>query len=70
MAEWFCGSINYHHVHHLAPNIPNYRLREAHLAIPMFRQVQPLSMKAILSAWRMRLVDEETGRWVDFPRRG
>lgn len=66
--EWWCGSINYHHIHHLAPKIPNYRLREAHHAIPMFRQVQPLSWRDIRSSWRCRLVDESTGRWVDIPR--
>jgi acyl-lipid omega-6 desaturase (Delta-12 desaturase) len=24
---WFSGNIGYHHVHHLGPKIPNYRLR-------------------------------------------
>lgn len=65
--EWFMGSINYHHIHHLVPKIPNYRLREAHHAIPLFRDTPPLSWKQIRSSWRLRLVDEETKRWVDFP---
>ena len=25
--RWFAGNIGYHHVHHLNPRIPNYRLR-------------------------------------------
>ena len=24
--RWFSGNIGYHHIHHLAPQIPNYRL--------------------------------------------
>src|SRR3546814_9982110 len=26
--HWFTGNIGYHHIHHLASRIPNYRLRE------------------------------------------
>jgi len=68
VTEWFAGYINYHHIHHLAPKVPNYRLREAHNAVPMFRNVEPLRLSKIATAWRLRLVDEETSRWVDFPK--
>ena len=29
--HWFTGNIGFHHIHHLASKIPNYRLREAFL---------------------------------------
>ena len=29
IVHWFTGNIGYHHIHHLAPRIPNYRLRAA-----------------------------------------
>ena len=28
--RWFTGSIGLHHVHHVAPRIPNYRLQSCH----------------------------------------
>ncbi len=66
--EWFSGSINYHHIHHLVPKVPCYRLREAHEAIPAFNSVEPLSWDQIAGSWRLRLVDETTMKWVDFPK--
>ena len=27
--QWFTGNIGFHHVHHLLPRVPNYRLRRA-----------------------------------------
>jgi len=67
--EWFAGYINYHHIHHLVPKVPNYKLREAHYAIPAFEAVQPLTWRQILGSWKLRLVDEETLQWVDFPKK-
>ena len=32
--HWFTGNIGYHHIHHLAPRIPNYRLRAAFESSP------------------------------------
>ena len=69
VAEWFAGYINYHHIHHLAPKIPNYRLREAHEAVPLFNQVRSLTWIEILKSWRLRLVDEKTHLWSDYPGR-
>ncbi len=66
--EWFAGYINYHHIHHLVPKVPNYKLREAHCAVDTFRAVQPLTTSQILNSWRFRLVDEDSLQWVDFTR--
>ena len=68
VAEWFVGAINYHHIHHLAPNVPNYRLKEVHEKIPLFRNVPPLTLKQIFGSWRLRLVDEKTCQWSDYPK--
>jgi omega-6 fatty acid desaturase (delta-12 desaturase) len=65
--EYFVGSINYHHIHHLAPKVPNYRLREAHYAVDMFRAVKPITWKQIRESWRLRIVDEKTNMWTDYP---
>lgn len=67
IAQWFAGNINFHHVHHLAPNIPNYNLQGAHESIPMFRDVEPLTIRDTLPNWRLRLIDQDQCKWVDFP---
>ena len=68
ITEWFAGAINYHHIHHLVPLIPNYRLKEAHNNIPMFKAIKPLTLKQILGSWKLRLVDEKTCEWENFPK--
>jgi omega-6 fatty acid desaturase (delta-12 desaturase) len=65
--EWFAGAINYHHIHHLVPKIPCYRLRAAHQQIPEFNRIKPLTWRQILGSWRLRLVDEDEMAWCDFP---
>ena len=30
--QWFSGNIGFHHIHHLLPRVPNYRLEECHNA--------------------------------------
>jgi acyl-lipid omega-6 desaturase (Delta-12 desaturase) len=32
LLQWCTGSIGFHHLHHLAPRVPNYRLEECHRA--------------------------------------
>ncbi len=31
--QWFSGNIGFHHIHHLAPRVPNYNLERCHEAI-------------------------------------
>jgi hypothetical protein len=35
--RWFTGRLGFHHVHHLAPRVPNYRLEDCHGAHPGLR---------------------------------
>lgn len=67
VTQWFAGNINFHHIHHLAPKIPNYRLQEAHENIPMFNAVKPLTVWKAMTYWNLRLVDEKNCEWSDFP---
>jgi omega-6 fatty acid desaturase (delta-12 desaturase) len=66
--HWFTGNIGYHHIHHLAPRIPNYRLREAFESHPLLRHAPRLTVKSSLRCARMKLWDEEQGRMIGFPR--
>lgn len=65
--HWFTGNIGYHHIHHLAPRIPNYRLRAAFESSPLLRRAPRLTLRTSLACARMKLWDEEQGRMVGFP---
>ena len=70
--QFFTGNIGLHHVHHLNARIPNYNLRRAHAASPMFASVPTLSLWSGLRSVRFKLWDEHAGRLVTFAqaRRG
>jgi acyl-lipid omega-6 desaturase (Delta-12 desaturase) len=65
--RWFSGNIGYHHVHHLAPRIPNYRLKECCDAIPALRAKPPLTIRQSLAGIRLKLWDEDRHELVGFP---
>ena len=65
--RWFSGNIGYHHVHHLVPRVPNYRLRACHEACAdLFGGARVLRLREALRAPGFTLWDEETGRLVPF----
>jgi len=65
--HWFSGNIGFHHLHHLASRIPNYRLREAFESHPRLRTAPRLTLRASLGSARLRLWDEDAQRLVPFP---
>ena len=68
--QWFSGNIGFHHVHHLMPRVPNYRLQAAHRAEPAFAaNVTGLTLWQALQAPHFTLWDEARGAMVRFPRR-
>jgi omega-6 fatty acid desaturase (delta-12 desaturase) len=66
VAQFFTGNIGFHHVHHLNARIPNYNLRRAHEANPIFEGVPTLSFWDGLRAVRLKLWDEDRHRLVSF----
>lgn len=64
--QWFTGNIGFHHVHHLNPRVPNYRLQECHESIDVLRGVPKLSFRDGLLASRFVLWDEDRNRMVTF----
>ncbi len=67
--QWLTGNIGFHHVHHLNPTIPFYRLPEAMAAIPELQQASAtrLTPKDIAANFRMKLWDPDQQRMVGFP---
>jgi len=64
--HWLTGNIGFHHIHHLNPRVPNYRLRAAHDAVHALWPVAPLSLRGGLAAPWLTLWDEEKERLVSF----
>ncbi len=64
--QWFTGNIGFHHVHHLNPRVPNYRLQQCHERITSRFDVPTLSFWEGLRALRFALWDEERGRMATF----
>lgn len=64
--QWFTGNIGLHHVHHLAPKVPNYRLEAAHESHEMFRLAPVLGMTDAVKVLRLALYDEDTKKLVTF----
>jgi omega-6 fatty acid desaturase (delta-12 desaturase) len=64
--HWLTGNIGFHHVHHLNPRVPNYRLSACHDAVNALHPVRGLSLLNGLRAPRLTLWDEARGRLVRF----
>jgi omega-6 fatty acid desaturase (delta-12 desaturase) len=65
--QWFSGNIGFHHIHHLSPRIPNYRLEQCHRSEPLFRTVKPVTLLSSLKCFNFRLWDERRRRMVGYP---
>jgi acyl-lipid omega-6 desaturase (Delta-12 desaturase) len=64
--RWFTGNIGLHHVHHLAPRIPNYRLQRCHDENPLFQTAPVVTPRSGMAALRLALWDEDQRRLVRF----
>ncbi len=65
---WFTGYIGYHHIHHLSPLVPSYRLVECHRSTALFNSVRHISFRDGFSCARLALWDEDTRRLVRWPQ--
>jgi omega-6 fatty acid desaturase (delta-12 desaturase) len=64
--HWLTGNIGYHHIHHLASLIPNYRLARCFHENPALQRVTRLTLGQALRCLRLKLWDEETRTLVGF----
>jgi omega-6 fatty acid desaturase (delta-12 desaturase) len=72
---WFTGDIGVHHVHHLSPRIPNYRLRRCHEENALFHGVTTITLRDSWRLLQLSLWDETRECLVSFdagfePHRG
>ncbi len=67
--QWFSASISLHHVHHLNPGIPNYRLQACHDACGVVTGAATvLTLNQVFAASRYILWDEDLLCMVPLPR--
>ena len=64
--QWFTGNIGFHHIHHLSPRIPNYRLEQCHQENELFQRVVQLTLRSSLSTVSLALWDEDRQRLITF----
>ena len=64
--NWLTASIGFHHIHHLASRIPNYRLRACFEEIPELHRARRVTLWRSLNAARLALWDEEAQKLVSF----
>nr|WP_263326482.1 fatty acid desaturase [Neobacillus sp. Marseille-Q6967] len=66
LLQFLTGNIGYHHVHHLSPRVPNYKLEEAHNQSAPLQNVPTITLATSLQSLRFRLWDEKTKNFVSF----
>lgn len=66
LLHWMTGNIGFHHIHHLSPRVPNYRLAACHHSNPILRPAGALSLRRALAGSNLVLWDERAGRLIRF----
>jgi len=64
--QWFTGNIGFHHIHHLSPKIPNYKLPSCYKENSVFQEVKPVTFFSSLRSLKLRLWDEKRKKLVGF----
>ncbi len=64
--HWFTGNIGFHHIHHLASRIPNYRLSRCFREVKELHHVTRLSLWESLHCARLKLWDPDADRLISF----
>lgn len=66
--QWFTGNIGFHHIHHLLPRVPNYKLEACHEALlARGTKFHTLTLRDAWRAPRFVLWDEAAKEMVPFP---
>lgn len=66
LLQFLTGNIGFHHIHHLSPRVPNYRLEKAHYNTDALQHVPTITLATSLQSLRFRLWDEEKKNFVTF----
>lgn len=64
--QWLTGNIGFHHVHHLSPRVPNYKLEIVHNNTEPLQNVPTITLARSFKSLKFRLWDEEGKKFVGF----
>lgn len=64
--QWFTGNIGFHHIHHLSPRIPNYKLEQCFKDNDELQNVTTLTLGSSVKTINLTLWDEEEKRLITF----
>ncbi|WP_100402798.1 fatty acid desaturase [Bacillus sp. FJAT-42315] len=64
--QWLTGNIGFHHVHHLSPRVPNYKLEEAHNETKPLQNVPTVTLATSLTSLKFRLWDDKNDQFIGF----
>lgn len=64
--HWFTGNIGFHHIHHLAPKVPNYNLKACHESNPLFDKSPKIGVFQSFGLLGVQLYDEKEHRMVNW----
>jgi omega-6 fatty acid desaturase (delta-12 desaturase) len=64
--HWGSANIGYHHIHHLNPRVPNYRLPKCHAENDEFLAALHLGLRESIGTARLALWDEVRERLITF----
>ncbi len=67
LLQWFTGNIGFHHIHHLSPTVPNYKLEKCHKDNPVFeREVYTLTLLNCWETMRLKFWDKDLKRMITY----
>jgi omega-6 fatty acid desaturase (delta-12 desaturase) len=64
--QWFTGNVCIHHIHHLCPAIPNYKLKKCYDENPLFQLEKPLTFWSSLKCLKYKVWDEKSRKLISF----
>lgn len=64
--QWFTGNIGFHHIHHLSPRIPNYKLEKCHRENPLFQNGSVLTLRSSMRSLFLNLWDKNRKKLISF----
>jgi len=64
--QWFTGNIGFHHIHHLSPRVPNYKLEKAYQSAEILRHPLTLTIRESFRTIPLALIDETNDRMITF----
>lgn len=66
LLQWLTGNIGYHHVHHLSPRVPNYKLETVHNNTELLQNVPTITLATSLSSLKFHIWDEKHKKFIGF----